>query len=48
MYADLIVGAWLQFVKRTLPAEEWSQVQAWQDGLWGALDRALEQYAQVK
>jgi len=48
MYADLIVGAWLQFVKRTLPAEEWSQIQAWQDGLWGALDKALEQYAQVR
>jgi len=45
IYADLIVGAWLGFCKATMPAKEWQDVQTWQDGMWGRLDRALEKYS---
>eukprot|EP01111_Echinosteliopsis_oligospora_P017920 TRINITY_DN795_c0_g1_i3.p1 TRINITY_DN795_c0_g1~~TRINITY_DN795_c0_g1_i3.p1 ORF type:complete len:258 (-),score=52.15 TRINITY_DN795_c0_g1_i3:47-820(-) len=45
-YADLIVGAWLCFFKVTVP--EWDQIQTWQDGLWGKLDKALSEFATVQ
>lgn len=31
-----------------LPREEWDQVAAWDDGLWGSLHQALQKYAKVK
>jgi glutathione S-transferase len=48
IYADLIVGAWLAFCRIALPAKEWEEVQTWQDGMWGKLDRALNKYAEIK
>lgn len=48
LYADLIVGAWLQFMKATLRKKEWEDLRTWQDGLWGRIHEALERYAEVK
>ncbi|KAF8170580.1 hypothetical protein BJ912DRAFT_1047869, partial [Pholiota molesta] len=48
IYADLIVGAWLAFCRIAMPAKEWEEVQTWQDGMWGKLDRALEKYTEIK
>lgn len=45
-YADLIVGAWLQFYKVTCP--EFEQILSWHDGVWRELLQALEPYAQIK
>lgn len=45
MYADLIVGGWLQMMKACLP--EWQELRGWQDGLWGDLCDALDKYAQT-
>lgn len=44
-YADLIVGAWLSFVKAT--SKEWEDIQTWHDGIFGKLHQALEKYAEV-
>lgn len=44
-YADLIVGAWLSFVKAT--SKEWEDIQTWHDGIFGRLHQALEKYAEV-
>lgn len=44
MYADLIVGAWLQMMRVCLP--EWETLRGWHGGLWGRLNDALERYAQ--
>ncbi|KAK4149202.1 hypothetical protein C8A00DRAFT_47133 [Chaetomidium leptoderma] len=46
MYADLIVGGWLQWMKALLP--EWEDLRGWDDGLWGGLFDALEEFAEVK
>lgn len=45
MYADLIVGAWLQMMRVCLP--EWETLRGWNGGLWGRLNDALERYAQA-
>ena len=45
MYADLIVGGWLQMMRNCLP--EWEQLRGWHGGLWGRLHDALEEWAQV-
>ena len=45
MYADLIVGGWLQMMRNCLP--EWKELRAWHGGLWGRLHDALEQWAEV-
>lgn len=45
LYADLIVGGWLQMMKVCLP--EWEELRGWQDGLWGNLSDALDKYAQT-
>lgn len=42
MYADFIVGAWLQMVKAS---KEWDDIKTWHDGLWGKIHAALEPYA---
>lgn len=47
-YADLIVGAWLRMLSRTLPESEWEQVKGWHEGAFGKLHDALEVYAEVK
>ncbi|KAF1989296.1 glutathione S-transferas-like protein [Aulographum hederae CBS 113979] len=47
-YAEIIVGGWLGFLKRTLKKEEWGRVCEWQGGRWKKLDEALEQWAEVK
>lgn len=47
-YPDLIVGAWLQFYKATLPAKEWEDLLTWHDGLWAKIHLALDKYAEVK
>lgn len=44
-YADLIVGAWLSFVKAT--SKEWEDIQTWHDGVFGQLHQALEKYAEA-
>ena len=45
IYADLIVGGWLQQYKAAL--KEWDQMLTWHDGLWKRLHEALQVYAQV-
>ena len=46
MYADLIVGGWLQMMRNCLP--EWEELREWHEGLWGRLFDALEKWAEVK
>jgi glutathione S-transferase len=46
IYADLIDGGWLQFLKATL--EEWEDMLTWHDGRWRKIHEALEKYAEVK
>ena len=45
MYADLIVGGWLQMMRNCLP--EWEELRGWHEGLWGRLYDALEEWAEV-
>ena len=45
MYADLIVGGWLQMMRNCLP--EWEQLRGWHGGLWGRLHDALEEWTEV-
>ena len=45
MYADFIVGGWLQWLRTCLP--EWEELSAWHEGLWGRLFNALEEWAEV-
>ena len=45
MYADMIVGGWLQWMRNCLP--EWEQLRAWHGGLWGKLFDGLEEWAEV-
>ncbi len=45
MYADLIIGGWLQMMKNCLP--EWEELKRWHEGVWGRLHDALEEWAQV-
>ncbi|KAL8644262.1 MAG: hypothetical protein Q9210_007341 [Variospora velana] len=45
MYADMIVGGWLQMMRNCLP--EWEEMRGWHGGLWGRLHDALEEWAQV-
>lgn len=45
MYADLIVGGWLQMMRTCLP--EWTELRGWHGGLWGRLYDALEEWAEV-
>ncbi|KAL8832151.1 MAG: hypothetical protein Q9191_000424 [Dirinaria sp. TL-2023a] len=45
MYADLIVGGWLQMMRNCLP--EWEELRGWHEGLWGKLFDALEEWAEV-
>lgn len=48
-YADIIIGAWLQMMNKTVPAQEWEQVQTWHDGVFGKLHAALqERFGDVK
>ena len=43
MYADLIVGGWLQMMRNCLP--EWEDMRKWHGGLWARLYDALEEWA---
>ena len=45
MYADFIVGGWLQWMRICLP--EWKEMRGWHGGLWGRLNKALEEWAEV-
>ncbi|KAL2266723.1 hypothetical protein VTJ83DRAFT_6075 [Remersonia thermophila] len=46
MYADFILGGWLQFMRSTLP--EWEQLRnQWSGGKWGRLFDALEEWTKV-
>ncbi|KAG5925390.1 hypothetical protein E4U53_003318, partial [Claviceps sorghi] len=47
-YADLIVGAWLRMMQRTLPGGEWREVAAWHAGVFGRLHDALGAFAEVR
>ncbi|KAK4656337.1 hypothetical protein QC762_310450 [Podospora pseudocomata] len=48
-HADFIVGGWLRFMERTLPADEWKQAEGWHDGVFGKLHAALqERFRDVK
>lgn len=48
-HADFIVGGWLRFMERTLPADEWKQAEGWHDGVFGKLHAALqERFGDVK
>lgn len=46
IYADLIVGAWLAYLKVTV--KEWEDIRTWHDGLWGKIHQALEKYAEIR
>jgi glutathione S-transferase len=41
-HADIIVGGWLRMMSRTLPGEEWREVEQWHDGVFGRLHTALQ------
>ena len=46
MYADFVVGGWLQFMRGCLP--EWEMLRnEWSGGRWGRLMDALEEWAVV-
>ncbi|KAL8690763.1 MAG: hypothetical protein Q9218_003867 [Villophora microphyllina] len=45
MYADLIVGGWLQMMRNCLL--EWGELRGWHRGLWGILHDALEEWTEV-
>ena len=45
IYADMIVGGWLQFMRNCLP--EWKELREWHGGLWGNLHDALQEWAEV-
>ena len=45
MYADLIIGGWLQMMRNCLP--EWKELREWHGGCWGRLHDALEEWAEV-
>ncbi|KAH6892516.1 hypothetical protein B0T10DRAFT_483873 [Thelonectria olida] len=48
-FADIIVGGWLRMLSKTLPENEWDQVQTWHDGVFGKLHAALqERFGDVK
>lgn len=42
-YADIIIGAWLRMMSKTVPEGEWEEVQTWHDGVFGKLHAALQQ-----
>lgn len=46
-YADCIVGGWLGMSRVTLPKEEWEVLRGWHDGVFGRLNDALEEFAQM-
>ncbi|KAJ7096697.1 hypothetical protein B0H15DRAFT_53355 [Mycena belliarum] len=48
IYADFILGGWIAFMSRTLPVNEWEDIQTWQDGFWGRFHQALQKYAELK
>jgi hypothetical protein len=46
MYADFVIGGWLQFMRTCLP--EWEALRdEWAGGKWGKLFDALEEWAAV-
>lgn len=45
MYADMIIGGWLQMMRNCLP--EWEELRGWHGGLWGRLFDGLEEWAEV-
>lgn len=45
MYADMIVGGWLQWLVNACP--EWDRVKKWHGGLWETVHEGLSVYAQV-
>lgn len=45
MYADMIVGGWLQWLREACP--EWDRIKEWHGGLWGKLNQGLSVYAQA-
>ncbi|KAJ5082278.1 glutathione S-transferase-like protein ustS [Penicillium argentinense] len=47
-YADIIVGAWLNLMRATLPDDEWQQVRSWHGGIFGQLYDGLQKYAEIK
>lgn len=46
IYADFIVGGWLQCFKVAL--KEWEEVKMWHDGLWGKILIGLEEYTEMR
>jgi glutathione S-transferase len=42
-YADLIVRGWLNYLSICLPAEEWTDLTTWHDGVFGRLQDALRE-----
>jgi glutathione S-transferase len=47
-YADFIVGAWLKMFEASMPKQQWEMVRSWQDGLWGRIVDALDEWATIK
>ncbi|KLU86968.1 hypothetical protein MAPG_05974 [Magnaporthiopsis poae ATCC 64411] len=48
MYADFIVGGWLQFMRGCLPEPEWDAMRnKWSGGKWGRLFDALNEWTAV-
>ncbi|KAH6845678.1 glutathione S-transferas-like protein [Chaetomium sp. MPI-CAGE-AT-0009] len=48
MYADLVVGGWLMWLRLLLPGSEWEVLRGWHGGVWGRLADALEVWAGVE
>ncbi|KAK2755069.1 hypothetical protein FQN54_006597 [Arachnomyces sp. PD_36] len=46
IYADMILGSWLECYKVTL--KEWDVVQTWHGGLWGKIHQGLQKYAEMR
>lgn len=42
-YADILIGAWLRMFNKTLPREEWDQLEGWYGGVFGKLHWALQE-----
>ncbi|KAF2161907.1 hypothetical protein M409DRAFT_69437 [Zasmidium cellare ATCC 36951] len=47
-YADFIVGAWLKHFEADMVPKDWERVCSWQDGRWGKMVAALDQWSEMK
>lgn len=48
VYADFIVGAWLNMMRESMEKKNWERIRSWQGGLWGRVVDALGQWSEMK